>query len=380
LGGKIIDKDASVLFLSFLMLLTPLANAYVFGNFMQQPKVFTQSFVKTVEVEGKKFELRCFGKVTQYSNGTELVEGSVTIENVSKHIPRLRVNLTKIITPEELNLWKGETKINEKSSIYSKDSFASSTITFTKETWDNLLFVVDSPQIWIKYKHDDNYETYHPGNFNEPWEFKPHDVYNDIQLYNEKVHTHISIADLNAAITGNMSLEEFERKYSTLGSSTVGAFIGALLGEELVAILSLTGGLAAVVAGLAAALGALLAWLLQQLGISNTSEWLKNIVQAEQGDGFRWSWGFHTTYLYAWIYDPSNIAYIEGDVNPSVLQHYSEILSQYHKIRMGFYEVREFYRTWGSQRDASPENWNSELWYSIPVPAGIFADYGSLSK
>jgi hypothetical protein len=177
-----------------------------------------------------------------------------------------------------------------------------------------------------------------------------------------------------------MSLEEFERKYSTLGSSTVGAFIGALLGEDLVAILSLTGGLAAVVAGLAAALGALLAWLLQQLGISNTSEWLKNVVQAEQGDGFRWSWGFHTTYLYAWIYDPSNIGYIEGDVNPSVLQHYSEILSQYHKIRMGFHEVREFYRTWGSQRDASPENWNSELWYSIPVPAGIFADYGSLSK
>ena len=342
---------------------------------MQQPKVFTQSFVKTVEVEGKKFELQCLGKVTEYANGTKLLEGSVTIENISEHVPRIRVNLTKVVTSEELQAIKEVKQSPVKSSLpitSSSDKYA----TLPMKPWDNIWFVLapGNEYVWVKYDHDDNYIHYYPEMWNLPWVIAPG------ELGNEKFHTHISIDDLNAAIAGNMSLEEFERKYSTLGSSMAGSFIGALLGEDLVALLSLTGGLAAVVVGLAAAFGALLAWLLQQLGISSTSEWLKNAVQAEQGDGFRWSWGFHTTYLYAWIYAPSNIGYIGGDVNPSVLQHYSEILSQYHKIGMGFQEVKEFYRAWGSQRNANPEIWNSELWYNIPVPAGIFADYGSISK
>jgi len=374
---KVFGKEISAIFLSFLMILTPFNTAYVFGNFIQQPKVFVQSFRKTVEVEGKKFELQCLGKVTQYLNGTQLVEGSVTIENVSKCIPKLRVNLTKVVTPEELSLWRGEAKINEKSPICSKDSFASSTITFTKEIWDDLVFVVNSPQIWIKYKHNDNYETYYPGMFNLPWELPPHVFYNGKQYYNEKIHTHMSIDDVYDWYTGQKSDEEIMRKYvmgTKLGVSIIGAGLVALItwklgGSTLGIILSLV----------VSALVALMNWLLEVLGISNKSQWIKDVVQAEQGDGFFWSWGFHTKSVDAWIYDPL-LPYIGPGLDPIVLQEYSQFLSQYHRIAVGFHEVREFYRTWGSQRDASPETWNVELWYDVSVPAGIFADYGSLSK
>jgi hypothetical protein len=375
LGGK----ELSAIFLSFLMVLTPLANAYVFGNFMQQPKVFTQSFVKTVEVDGRKFELQGLGKVTQYLNGTQVVEGSVTIENLSEHILRLRVNLTKVVTPEELSLWRGEIKINEKSSIYSKDSFASNTITFTKEIWDNLLFVVDSPQIWIKYKHDDNYETYHPGNFNEPWEFKPHDVYEGEQLYNEKFHTHMSINDVYDWYTGAKSEEEIMAKYvkgTQLGINIIGIALAASitfkLGSSILGIL-----LDAVVT----ALVLLFNWLLEVLGISNKSQWIQNVVMAEQGDGFFWSWGFHTKGVAdAKIYDPG-IPYIGPGLEWYIIQEYSQWFSQYHRIGAWVQPIREFYRTWGSQRDASPEIWTVEPMIELGyIPAGIFADYGSLSK
>ncbi|MGB9694120.1 MAG: hypothetical protein ACPLYF_04685, partial [Fervidobacterium sp.] len=155
--GKIFDKDASVLFLIFLMLLTPFTSVSLVGNAIQQPKVFTQSFAKSIEVEGKKFNLKGFGKVTEYANGTKLIEGSVTIENISEHIPKLRVNLTKVITAEELSFWRGETKRNERPPIYKENDHSTlTTYTFNKERWDDLLFVVSSPQIWIKYKHDDN--------------------------------------------------------------------------------------------------------------------------------------------------------------------------------------------------------------------------------
>ena len=377
------EKELSAIFLSFLMILTPLANAYVFGNFMQQPKVLTQSFVKTVEVEGKKFELRCLSKLTQYPNGTELFEGSVTIENVSKHIPRLRVNLTKVVTSEELSLWKGETKINDLSSTYSNNGFAPAgqwdNIIFDKQKWDNLWFVVSSPQIWIKYPHDDNYQVYHPGNFNEPWEFKPHDVYNGTQLYNEKFHTHMSIDDVYDWYTGAKSEEEIMAKYvkgTQLGINIIGIALAALitlkLGSSVLGVL-----LDAVVA----ALVLLFNWLLETLGISNKSQWIQDVVKAEQGDGFFWSWGFYTKGVAdAAIYDPG-ISYIGPGLDLGVLEGYSQILSQEHRIAVWFTPAREYYVTWGSQRDASPQIWTAEPTIDLGyIPAGIFADYGSLSK
>jgi hypothetical protein len=377
------EKELSAIFLSFLMVLTPLANAYVFGSFMQQPKVFTQSFAKTVEVEGKKFELQCLSRLTQYPNGTELFEGSVTIENVSKHIPWLRVNLTKVVTPEELSLWKGETKISDLSSTYSNNGFAPAgqwdNIIFEKKTWDDIVFVVSSPQIWIKYPHDDNYQLYHPCNFNEHWEFPPHVFYNGTQHHNEKFHTHLSIDEVYGWYTGNLSDEEIMRrnvKWGQMGINIIGIGLAALITFELGSSV-----LGIILDAVVAAMVVLLNWLLETFGISNKSQWIQNVVMAEQGDGFYWTWGFHTKSVYAKIYDPG-IPDIGPGLDWHIIQEYSQWFSEYHRIGVWIQPTREFYRTWGKDREASPEIWTVEL---PPIelgyiPAGIFADYGSLSK
>ncbi len=39
--GKIFNKGLSVILLSFLMILPPFTNAYLFRDLIQQPKVFT---------------------------------------------------------------------------------------------------------------------------------------------------------------------------------------------------------------------------------------------------------------------------------------------------------------------------------------------------
>jgi len=358
----LIGKSFGAIFLSFLMILTPFNTAYLFGNFIQQPKVFVQSFMKTVEVEGKKFELQGLGKVTQYSNGTKLVEGSIMIEDVSACIPRIRINLTKIVQPDEFST----------SSVYSiQSSPVQSYYTgpLQEYAWDNLYFVLapGNSTIWVKYDHNNNYWRYYPREWNRGWEMEGA----------EKLHTHMAVSDVYDWKTGARSEEEIMRKYvmgTKLGVSIIGAGLVALITWQLG-----SSTLGIILSLVVSALVALFNWLLEVLGISNKSQWIEDVVQAEQGDGFFWSWGFHTKSVDAWIYDPL-LPYIGSGLDPIVLQEYSQFLSQYHRIAVGFYEVREFYRTWGSQRDASPEIWNVELWYDVSVPAGIFADYGSLSK
>ncbi|MGB9622326.1 MAG: hypothetical protein ACPL07_00640, partial [Candidatus Bathyarchaeia archaeon] len=298
------EKEFSAIFLGFLMLLTPLSNAYVVGNFLQQPKVFTETLTKTVEIEGKKYDLQGFGKVTQYSNGTELIQLSV-VTGLSGIVRKLRINLTKVVTPEELDALKNPQSTSSNSEYNCKETSAitypvSNGYTFTKETWDDLLFVINSPQIYIKYKHDDNYQSYHPGNFNEPWEFPPHVFYNDKQYQNEKIHTHMAVSDVYDWKTGAKSRDEIMRKYLTLGSTVAGSFIGALLGEGLVMLFSLTGWLEVVVTAVAAAFGAFIGWLLSLLGVSE-AQWVENVIEAEQGDGFYWSWDFRTTFAMPYL-------------------------------------------------------------------------------
>lgn len=103
-------KQFSVLFLISLVLLTPLTNTYLFRNFIQQPKVTTQSFIKTIDVKGRKFDLIGFGKVTEYSNGTKLVEISIAVENISLALQKMRINFTKTVIAGELDLWKSQIK------------------------------------------------------------------------------------------------------------------------------------------------------------------------------------------------------------------------------------------------------------------------------
>ncbi len=350
------EKELSAIFLIFLMLLTPFTNVHVFGNFMQQPKVFTQSFVKTVEIEGKKFELQGFSRVTQYSNGTKLVEVSITIENVSEHLPRLRINLTKIITPEEL---QAITKVKQSpitSSLpitSSSDEYAS----LPRERWDNIVFVLapGNEYVWVKYDHDDNYVHYYPEMWNHLWEI-PIGEYG-----NQKIHTHMAVSDVYDWYTETKSDEEIMEKYvkgTSLGIRIIGAVVAGYLTYAVGGLLGI------LLAIIASALAQIWAWLLELLGITNKAQWIQDVVQAEQGDGFFWTWGFHTTYLNGIIFRPPIIdIYSRSDIH-RLLQH--------HRVGILFYQVREFYRTWGANRDSGSETYKVELWYKIWVPPGVF--------
>jgi hypothetical protein len=354
----LIGKSFDAIFLSFLMILTPLSNAFLVGNLIQQPKVFTQSFAKSIEVEGEEFNVEGFGKVTEYSNGTKLVELSATIENISAILDKIRINLTKIVQPNEFSA----------SSVYfTQSSPVQSYYTgpLQEYTWDGLYFVLapGNSTIWVKYDHNNNYWRYYPLEWNRRWEMQGY----------EKLHTHMAVSDVYDWYTGAKSDEEIMAKYvkgTRLGINIIGIALAALItlkfGSSVLGII-----LDAVVA----ALVLLFNWLLEVLGISNKSQWIQNVVMAEQGDGFFWSWEFHTTGVDAWMIEPP-IWYIGPGLSWDVYQRDLETLAQYHTIDVVMHETREFYRTWGSQRDASPETLTTELWYELTLPAGVLTDYG----
>jgi hypothetical protein len=315
------------------MILTPLSNAFLFGNIIQQPKVFTQSFAKSIEVEGRKFNLKGFGKLTEYANGTKLVELSVTIENISEILQKIKINLTKILQPTEFST----------SSVYSQSSPVQSYYTgpLQEYTWDGLYFVLGpgNSTIWVKYDHNNNYWRYYPLEWNRMW---------DMEGY-EKLHTHMAASDVYDWYTGTKSDEEIMKKYvggTSLGIRIIGAGLAALLAYAV-------GGLWGVVIGIiVGALAQLFAWLLELLGISNKAQWIQDVVKAEQGDGFFWSWGFRTTGRSIWL-EPG----------------YRMWGSPYTQVWV--HEIKEFQRTWGAHRDESPEVYSIDLWYSLYWNAAV---------
>lgn len=372
-------KTFSFAFLSFLMLSTPLANAYLLGSFMQQPKTFTQNFTKTVEIEGRKFDFQGYGELTEYADGSKLVKLSVTLENLPKPVQKIRINLTKTVTAEELSLWKGETKKQSQTLTVQEKSITSTTtnpydtVQFITEHWDSLVFVVYSPQIWIKYKHDDNYINYHPGNFDEPWVFEPYEFYNGTQYNNIMFHRHLSVTEVYDWWRGAKSAADIMQGYSAVA----GSFIGAFLGGAVVSALSLTGWVGVLVSAILAAFGALIGWLLQLLGVSE-AQFVENVVKAEQGDGWNWLGFGRTIYFDALPINVPGMGWLSY-VNEWNAPYYAQLLSRYHRIDFLCYETKELQIRWGSDRD-NPATGTGEAWYEMVVPAGIFADYGSLSK
>jgi VIT1/CCC1 family predicted Fe2+/Mn2+ transporter len=305
--------------------------------------VITESFTKTVEIEGKKCDLQCFGQVTTYANGTKTFRFSVTIQNIAPMVPKLRMNFTKVVTSEELSYYKEGNKETQRLKSSSDETLITTSDQLDEYRWDNIYSVAapGNETIWIKYDHDNNYWRYWPMQFNLPWEI-PIGIYG-----NQKIHTHMAVSDVYDWKTGAKTDEEIAQKYMTLGSSVAGSFIGAFLGSAVVSFLSLTGGWAAVVVAVCAAFGAFIAWLLAQLGISNKADWIENVVEAEQGDGFYWSWDFKTTAWSSWIYPGYKMW---GSPVTEVWMHM----------------IRECKRTYGVDRDGNPEIWQVELWlYNI---------------
>jgi len=158
LKGKI-DQFSS-LFFCLLLFLTPFTNAQLLGNFFQQPKVFVESFTKPIEIEGKRFDAFHYIRIIQYPNRTKNIHLSITVENVSRIIPKIRMNLTKTVSPSEFQGSEMSSEIERPlRSMNAVETYA-----IPEYLWDGLYAVRAGTWegYWIKYDHDNNLWRYYP--------------------------------------------------------------------------------------------------------------------------------------------------------------------------------------------------------------------------
>jgi len=363
-------RRLNAVFLCLLMFSTPLTSTQLMVRFFQQPKVFIDSFVSKIQVEGKKFDAFYYSKITEYPNSSKEIHLSITVENISKGLQKIRMNLTKIVSSSELKSSLEASKPEKSSTLDALES--GNPYDLEEELWDGLYAILapGSEQYWVKYNHDNNLWRYYPWinnltNLDVRWDLRG----------NQKIHTHIPRKVLQEWIAGNITDEEAMRRI--IGTRDLAISIVGGIAISVFTYLYLGGTTGLIIGIIASIIISLILWFLSLIGQSKTS-WLINTVQAEAGDGFCWSWGFHTTSFDAFACEPL-LGWLSY-VNEYTARSYAEILSQYHRLYLLCYETREFQMTWGSDRDGSPQTYTAEIWYNMVVPAGIFADYGSLSK
>jgi len=348
------DKHmVAAIFLSILMVLTPSANAYRYLSAIKQPRVFSECSTKTMEICGEKFDFKRFCKVTYYSNGTTDVHFSITVENISKQIPRIQINYSKTVSPD-----------TQSSKVFNIQSPIGAYYTgpLREYLWDNL-FSLRAPgnaTYWVKYDHDNNYWRYHPLAWNEPWEMQ-----GDVKL-----HEHLAASDVNAWISGTITDEEMMGKMVS-GEALAVQILGV---AATAAIGFLTGGLLGLVLGIiAGVLADIFAWFLQVTGVTNKAQWIKDNVQLANDDGFAYYWGFKTIGAWGLI------------TNPPIFDIYGpndmHILLQHHRVKILMVETREFYEAWGAERNTtSPGRYTLSMCYTTFVNPGFFGttdyDYG----
>ncbi|MBS7616765.1 hypothetical protein KEJ45_06165 [Candidatus Bathyarchaeota archaeon] len=365
-------RKFSAAFLCLLMFSTPLTSSRLLAMVFQQPKVFIDSFTSKIQVEGNEFDALYSSEITEYPNGTKDIHLSITVENISEQFQKIRMNLTKSVTPSEIQNLKTNNPAQISSSACLQNCIVGTGNPYglREETWDGLYALVapGSDQYWIKYSHDNNLWRYYPilenlTNLDLHWEMKG----------TQKIHSHIGRQTLQDWIAGNITDEEAMRRIIGTRDLIISILGGAAISIFSYLYLSSLEGL--IIGIVASIIISLILWFLSLLGVSKTA-WLINTVEAEMGDGFCWAWGFRTTYFDAYCPDVGWLDYL----NEYSAKWASEILSKYHRLQLLCYEAREFKMTWGVDRDESPQTYTAELFYDMMVPAGIFADYGSLSK
>jgi len=165
----------------------------------------------------------------------------------------------------------------EKYPLYKiKSSLSSASICSIpgewKYLWDTNITFVKSPgpsQIYIKYDHPDNYDTYHQGEVNVNYQLQG----------NEKIHYHIAQYKLEE---GKQTGSLFE-----IAAALIAIVAAALAFPE------------PVVSKVVAAFVGLLATILAAVGVMITY-FIETKLQTELGDGWAWLWGFGNWWIFRW--------------------------------------------------------------------------------
>jgi hypothetical protein len=306
-----------------------------------------------MEICGEKIDFKQLAEVTYYSNGTTDAHFSITVENISKQIPRIQINFSKTVSTDTQT-----SKVSESQGI-TQASYAGN---LQEYRWDGLWSVIfpGNATYWIKYNHDNNYWRYYPFEWNQQWDMDGI----------EKTHVHLAASDMDAWINQEISDEEMMGKIVS-GGALATRIIGAAAATAIVFFMHTWVGL--VIAIIVAALAQIFAWLLEVLDITNHPQWIKDNVQLVNNDGFAYFWGFNTINVLGWI------------INPPIFDIYGpndmHILLKHHRVEILMAETREFYQAWGVERDTtSPGRYTFEMYYTYFVNSGEFgsadSDYG----
>jgi hypothetical protein len=308
-----------------------------------------------MEISGEKIDFKRLSEVTYFSNGTIDVHFSITVENISEQVPRIQINYSKTVSPEE-------TQTSKVSNIQSTTSGGYEG-PLQERPWDGLFSVLapGNGTYWVKYDHDNNYRRYYPFEWNRQWEMEGL----------EKTHVHLAASDVNAWISGNLTDEQMMGKIVGEGALAT-RIIGTAAAMAIVFFMHSTLGL--IIAIIVAVLAQIFAWLIEIIfGAPNHAQYIKDNVQLANDDGFTYFWGFKTIGAWGLIIDPP----IFDIYGPNDMH----ILLQHHRVQILMAETREFYDAWGAERDtSSPGRYTFEMCYTLFVNPGIFGltdyDYG----
>ncbi len=343
--GKESKNQLLAVFIGTLMLLTPHTTAQLYATLVNQPKVYTFQCTKTIKVEGRVLQFNGLSAITEYANGTKQIHLSVDIYNISSQFQRLRVNLTRIVSPAD----------TETEERYIQSSYTGPLI---EELWDNVHFVLapGNASIWVKYDHPNNYwrNYLYPKLFNLRWILPPG------AHGNTKFFLHLAQSDVYDWKTQAKSRDEILNLYirgTSVGIAIIGNALAAYIAFTMQNIWGLILGI------IISALSTLIGWLLEVLGYSSESQYVEEEVETENGDGFCYMWGFRTVSSDALIVRPP-VLYIatRNDIYR---------IFQYHRVGVLFYEKREFKISWGAERD-NPSTCTAEFWYLHWFNPGVF--------
>jgi hypothetical protein len=311
--------------LCVLMLLVPFAN--VVEASPEDPAVYIVSKTETIESFGSNYTFSEFYRIEEWANGTKKVFASVMCSDIPQtdqdfRVDKVVVNMTKTIYPDN----------TEEPVILNSP--------MPTDYWDNVLFLLapGNGSYTIKYHHPDNYFTYYPMDWARHWNMKG----------TEKNHIHLGMGEVQAWIDGSIDTPGIVAKiFEGLGLGV--CLIGSIAAYFLCPW--------AAVPGIIGSIAAIIAFIVRETA-PTLQEWIKQVVRAENGDGWCWNWGLHTVSTESWIFSGP----LQDPERTTMPKKYT--------IGLGIHAIKEFQQSWGEDRD-NPGTTTIEWWTSEWIHFGM---------
>ena len=185
----------------------------------------------------------------------------------------------------------------------------------------------DNGTHWVKYDHDDNFDTYHPQEWYPHWNMSG----------NSKMHVHLSYNEV----------QDWKTNIQRTTDILAGIFGGASGGIDLIiAVAAFLGCSIPLVLPILGAIAGVLAVIVWAKGYQMET-WIEDVVEAENGDGWCWWWSVERDSWYSfWMY------------------YHCPWILRVHEI--------QWWQAWGAQRD-EPElikvQWSIGIWH-LPIGGG----------